>query len=143
MVKHTRKIVLALAALAALVALAQLVARLRALARRGPIEHTPILEVGPLRLDPAKRSVWRDDVPIELGVKAFALLETFMRRPGVLLSRLELLDSAWDSAYENRSNVVDVQVRRLRERIDAPFGTDSIETIRGVGYRLRPGGGGR
>src|SRR5437667_12865011 len=104
--------------------MAELVARLRALARRGPIEHAAVLEVGLLRLDPATRRVWRGDEPIEIGVKAFALMETFMRRPGVVLSRLELLDSAWDSAYENRSNVVDVQVRRLRERIDAPFGTD-------------------
>jgi two-component system OmpR family response regulator len=118
-------------------ALEELVARLRALARRGAIEHAPILEVGSLRLDPATRTVRRDDQEIDLPVRCFALLATFMRRPGVVLSRLELLESAWDGAYENRSNVVDVHVRRLRERIDEPFATDSIETIRGVGYRLR------
>jgi two-component system OmpR family response regulator len=122
-------------------ALDELVARLRALSRRGAIEHPPVLEVGTLRLDPATRTVWRGTQQIELPVKTFALLQSFMRRPGVVLSRLELLDSAWDIAYENRSNVVDVQVRRLRERIDAPFATDSIETIRGVGYRLRSHGG--
>jgi two-component system, OmpR family, response regulator len=122
-------------------ALDELVARLRALSRRGAVEHAPVLAVGPLRLDPATRMVWRDAQQIELPVKTFALLQSFMRRPGVVLSRLELLDSAWDDAYENRSNVVDVQVRRLRARIDGPFRTDSIETIRGVGYRLRPNGG--
>jgi two-component system OmpR family response regulator len=122
-------------------ALDELIARLRALSRRGEVQHAPVLAVGPLRLDPATRTVWRDAEEIELPVKTFALLQSFMRRPGVVLSRLELLDSAWDDAYENRSNVVDVQVRRLRERIDAPFQTDSIETIRGVGYRLRPNGG--
>jgi two-component system, OmpR family, response regulator len=124
-------------------ALDELVARLHALSRRGAIEYAPVLEVGPLRLDPARRAVWREHQRIEVPVKPFAVLERFMRSPGVVLSRLDLLDSAWDMAYENRSNVVDVQVRRLRERIDAPFQTDSIETIRGVGYRLRPDGGRR
>jgi two-component system OmpR family response regulator len=121
-------------------ALEELAARLRALARRGAIEHAPVLEVGQLRLDPAARAVWRGDVPIEMPARCFALLESFMRRPGVVLSRLALLESVWDGAYENRSNVVDVHVRRLRERIDVPFATDSIETIRGVGYRLRAEG---
>ena len=122
-------------------AIRELIARLHALARRGAIEHAPILEVGSLRLDPVTRSVWRDEQQIELSVKCFALLELFMRRPGAVLSRLALLESAWDSAYESRSNVVDVQIRRLRERIDAPFGTDSIEAVRGVGYRLHAHGG--
>jgi two-component system, OmpR family, response regulator len=121
--------------------LEELIARLRALARRGPVAHAPVLQVGPLRLDPATRIAWREEVAIELPIKTFSLLESFMRRPGIVLSRLRLLEDAWDSAYENRSNVVDVQIRRLRERIDEPFGTDSIETIRGVGYRLRPDGG--
>jgi two-component system OmpR family response regulator len=121
-------------------ALQELVARLRALTRRGAIEHAPILEVGSLRLDPVTRTVYRGEQPIELSVKCFALLQGFMRRPGAVLSRLELLESAWDSGYENRSNVVDVHIGRLRERIDIPFGTDSIETIRGVGYRLRATG---
>ena len=124
-------------------ALEELTARLRALARRGAVEHAPVLEVGGLRLDPARRAVWRGDEPIELPARCFALLQSFMRRPGVVLSRLTLLESVWDGAYENRSNVVDVHVRRLRERIDLPFATDTIETIRGVGYRLRAEGTGR
>jgi DNA-binding response OmpR family regulator len=86
----------------------ELLARLRALTRRGLSERPTVLEVGSLRLDPATREVWRDGVQVELSAKEFALLETFMRRPGHVLSRLDLLDHAWDYAYENRSNVVDV-----------------------------------
>ena len=111
--------------------------RLRALARRGASERPAVVEVGDLRLDPATRQVWRGDVEIPLSTKEFALLETFMRRPGQVLSRLQLLEHAWDYAYENRSNVVDVYVRYLREKIDRPFGRTSIETVRGAGYRLR------
>ena len=96
-----------------------------------------MLEVGDLRLDPATRRVSRGDVEIALSQKEFALLETLMLRPGVALSRLQLLEHAWDDTYENRSNVVDVYIRYLREKIDRPFGTDTIETVRGVGYRLR------
>jgi two-component system OmpR family response regulator len=121
---------------------AELLARLRALARRGPAERPVVLELGSLRLDPATRRAWRDDVDIDLSAKEFALLETFMRRPGDVLTRLDLLEHAWDYGYENRSNVVDVYVRYLREKIDRPFGRDSIETVRGVGYRLRRDGGG-
>jgi two-component system, OmpR family, response regulator len=120
---------------------AELLARLRALARRPPLERPAVLEAGDLRLDPATRTVSRGDTPIELSAKEFALLETFMRRAGQVLSRLDLLDHAWDYAYENRSNVVDVYVRYLREKIDRPFGRTSIETVRGVGYRLRQDGG--
>jgi two-component system, OmpR family, response regulator len=120
--------------------LAELLARLRALARRGAVERLPVLEVGDLRLDPAERKVWRGDRALELRGKPFALLEAFMREPGVVLSRLELLEHAWDGGYENRSNVVDQHVRALREAIDQPFGRDSIETVRGSGYRLRPDG---
>jgi len=116
---------------------AELLARLRALTRRGPSERPAVLEVGSLRLDPATRQAWRGDVEIDLSAKEFALLETFMRRPGDVLSRLDLLEHAWDYAYENKSNVVDVYVGYLRGKIDRPFGTDSLETVRGVGYRLR------
>jgi two-component system OmpR family response regulator len=116
---------------------AELLARLRALARRGPIERPVQLQVGELRLDPATRQVWRGETEISLTTKEFALLEAFMHRPGEVLSRYQLLEHAWDYEYENRSNVVDVYVRYLRQKIDRPFGTDSIETVRGAGYRLR------
>ena len=118
-------------------AFTELLARLRALARRGASERPAELEVGDLRLDPATRRVWRGDAEIDLSPKEFALLETFMRRPGRVLSRFELLEHVWDYEYENRSNVIDVYVRYLREKVDRPFDRSSLETVRGVGYRLR------
>jgi two-component system, OmpR family, response regulator len=118
-------------------AFAELLARLRALARRGVLERPGMLEVGELRLDPATRRVWRGETPIQLSQKEFALLETFMRRPDEVLSRLQLLEHAWDFAYDARSNVVDVYIRHLRRKIDEPFGRSSLETVRGAGYRLR------
>ncbi|MBA3742521.1 response regulator transcription factor [Sporichthya sp.] len=121
--------------------LAELLARLRALARRDPVERPPVLVVGDLRLDPAARAVTRGDAAIELSAREYALLEAFMRRPGHVLSQLQLLDAAWDFAYEHRSNVVEVYVRYLREKIDRPFGVRSLETVRGIGYRLRVDGG--
>lgn len=117
--------------------LGELLARLRALARRSPVERPPVLEVGNLRLDPATRQVWRGDEEIHLSAREFALLEAFMRRPGEVLSQFQLLEHAWDYDYENRSNVVEVYVRYLREKIDRPFGVKSLETVRGAGYRLR------
>src|SRR5918996_4958745 len=119
----------------------ELLARLRALARRGAAERPSVLEVGDLRLDPATRDVWRGETPIHLSAKEFALLETLMRRPGQVLSRYQLLEHCWDYGYENRSNVVDVYVRYLREKIDRPFECKSIETVGGAGYRLRRDGG--
>jgi two-component system OmpR family response regulator len=116
--------------------LAELTARLRALARREARQRPAVLEVAGLRLDPAAQRVWRDDVEIELPAKSFALLHAFMRQPGVVLSRYDLLEAAWDATYENRSNVVDQHVRALRQRIDRPFHRRSIETVRGRGYRL-------
>ena len=116
---------------------AELRARLRALARRDPVERPAVLEAAGLRLDPATRQVWRGEAEIALSAKEFSLLEAFMRRPGDVLSRYQLLEHAWDYEYENRSNVIDVYVRYLREKVDRPFGTDSIETVRGAGYRLR------
>ena len=115
----------------------ELLARLRALARRTPAERPSVIAVGELRLDPAARRVWRGETQIELTPTEFALLEAFMRRPGVALTRFELLEHGWDGEYENRSNVVDVHIKALRDRIDRPFETDSLETVRGVGYRLR------
>jgi two-component system OmpR family response regulator len=99
-----------------------------------------VLEAGGLRLDPTTHQVWRGETEIALSAKEFALLEAFMRRPGELLSRFQLLEHAWDYEYENRSNVVDVYVRYLREKVDRPFGADSIETVRGAGYRMRKEG---
>jgi two-component system OmpR family response regulator len=121
----------------------ELLARLRALVRRGPIERPPVLEVGTLRLDPASRRAWRGNTEIALSTKEFALLEAFMRRPGDVLSRFQLLEAAWDYDYENRSNVIDVYVRYLRRKVDTPFRTKSIETVRAAGYRLRADGGAR
>jgi two-component system OmpR family response regulator len=123
-------------------AFAELLARLRALTRRGESERPAVLTVGDLRLDPATREVALGQTPIELSSKEFALLETFMRRPGEVLSRLHLLEHAWDFAYDNRSNVVDVYIRRLRRKLDEPFGRESLETVRGAGYRLRADGAG-
>ena len=122
---------------------AELVARLRALGRRGPVERPNVLRAGDLELDPATRAVRRGDAEISLSAKEFALLETFIRRPGQVLDRYQLLEHAWDGEYENRSNVVDVYVRYLREKIDRPFGLESLETVRGAGYRLRADGGRR
>ena len=116
---------------------AELLARLRALARRGPIERPALLEAGGLRMNPATREVWRGDKEIHLSAREFAVLETFMRRPGQVLSRFQLLEHAWDYDYENRSNVVDSYVRHLRGKIDRPFDVQSIETVRGAGYRLK------
>jgi two-component system OmpR family response regulator len=121
-------------------AFAELLARLRALVRRGEPERPSVLRVGDLLLDPAAREVKRGDDEILLSAKEFSLLEAFMRRPGEVLSRLHLLEHAWDFAYENRSNVVDVYIRHLRRKIDEPFGRRSLETVRGVGYRLRADG---
>jgi two-component system, OmpR family, response regulator len=119
----------------------ELLARLRALARRGAVEHEPVLTVGDLRLDPARRRAWRGEAELELSTKEFTLLEAFMRRPGVVLSRERLLECGWDFAAENRSNVVASYVRLVRRRVDRPFGVESIETVRGAGYRLREDGG--
>jgi two-component system, OmpR family, response regulator len=115
----------------------ELLARLRALTRRAPAERPVTVEVGNLRLDPAAHRAWRGETELVLSAKEFALLELLMRRPGNVLTRGQLLEGAWDMAYERRSNIVDVYIRHLREKIDRPFGSDTIETVRGVGYRLR------
>ena len=121
--------------------LAELLARLRALARRGAQQRPTVLSAGDLRLVPATREVWRGDVEIDLSGREFALLETFIRSPGRVFSRWELLEAAWDLGYEQRSNVVEVYIRYLREKIDRPFGVQSLETVWGVGYKLRKDGG--
>ncbi len=116
--------------------LAELAARLRALMRRGRIPRPPVLELGDLVLDPATHRVQRGEVEIDLSPKEFALLELFLRHPDEVLTRTAILEHAWDFAYDGTSNVVDVYVRYLREKIDRPFGRQTIETVRGVGYRL-------
>jgi two-component system OmpR family response regulator len=117
-------------------ALAELLARIRSLTRRGGPERPTVLTIGDLRLDPATREVHRGDEPIELSAKEFALLEALMRRAGDVLTRVELIEQAWDIAYEVRSNIVDVYMRRLRLKIDAPYGRRTLTTVRGVGYKL-------
>jgi two-component system OmpR family response regulator len=119
---------------------AELLARLRALVRRGPVERPVELRVGELRIDPASRRVWRGETEVELTAKEFAILEMFMRRPGEVLSRFQILEHAWDYDYENRSNIVESYIRLLRRKVDQPFGVESIETVRGAGYRLREDG---
>jgi two-component system OmpR family response regulator len=111
----------------------ELLARLRALTRRAPNERPTMVEIGDLRLDPAAHRAWCAEVELDLSAKEFALLELFMRNPGVVLSRDQLLDGAWDMSFERRSNIIDVYVRYLRGKI----GRASIETVRGRGYRLR------
>jgi two-component system OmpR family response regulator len=122
-------------------AFSELLARLRALRRRSPVERPVALAVGDLRLDPALGRAWRGDVELTLSAKEFAVLEAFMRRPGEIFSRSSVLDAAWDMGYERRSNLVDVYVRLLRDKIDRPFGRHALETVRGVGYRFREDAG--
>jgi len=120
-------------------AFTELAARIRALVRRGREPRPSKLSIGELTMDPATKIVRRGDAPIPLTAKEFALLEFFMRHPGEVLSRTQLIEHVWDFAYEGGSNVVDVYVRYLRGKIDRPFGVDTIETVRGAGYRLRDG----
>ncbi|MFI5844565.1 response regulator transcription factor [Catenuloplanes sp. NPDC051500] len=114
----------------------ELLARLRALTRREPAERPAELRVGDLVLDPATRAVRRGDIPIELSAKEFMLLHELMRRPSQTLSRSHLIDHVWDFAYDGGSNVVDVYIRYLRDKVDRPFDRQTIVTVRGVGYRL-------
>jgi len=119
--------------------LAELFARVRALTRRDPLERPTQLRVGDLVLDPANRSVRRGGTPIALSAKEFALLQELMRRAGETLTRTYLIEHVWDFAYDGGSNVVDVYVRYLRDKIDRPFDRTTIQTVRGAGYRLDPG----
>ena len=114
----------------------ELLARVRAMSRRGPVKRRVVLEVGDLCLDSAHHQVHRGDTPIDLSRKEFAVLEALMREPGAVLSRFDLLEQAWGYQYDNRSNVVEVYIRYLRRKIDRPFGRQSLQTVRGVGYRI-------
>lgn len=120
-------------------AFTELTARIRALLRRGPAERPAVLRVEDLSLDPATRVVTRAEQTVDLTAREFALLEYFMRHPGEVLSRMQLIEHVWDFAYDGGSNIVDVYVKYLREKIDRPFGLTSLETVRGAGYRLRAG----
>ena len=114
----------------------ELLARIRAVSRRGPVHRGVVLRAGDLRLDSAGHQVHRGDVAIDLSRTEFAVLEALLREPGAVLSRFDLLEQAWGYDYENRSNIVEVYVRYLREKIDRPFGRRSLQTVRGVGYRI-------
>jgi two-component system OmpR family response regulator len=116
---------------------AELAARLRAIGRRGTLERPATLTVGDLQLDPATLTASRAGVEVGLTPKEFALLEALMREPGRVFSRLELLERAWDHGYEWRSNVIDVYIGYLRKKLDGPSACSTIETVRGLGYRLR------
>jgi two-component system OmpR family response regulator len=119
--------------------LEELLARLRALTRRGAQPRPSVLEVDDLKLDPASRRAWRGEQELPLTSREFSLLEMFMRHPGQVLGRFELLEHVWDASYENRSNVIEVYIGYLRDKLDRPFGRQSLETVRGAGYRLRAG----
>ena len=118
-----------------------LVARLRALIRRGAPARPVVLAAGDLTLDPARRRVERAGTAIALTPREFGLLEFLLHHRGDVVSKTEILDGVWDSAYEGDPNVVEVYVRYLRLKIDAPFERHAIETVRGMGYRLAAGGG--
>ena len=122
-------------------AFAELLARLRALVRRGAPQRPVRLRVDDVELDPAARTVTRDGRPVDLSPKEFALLEFLMRHPGEVVNRRRILENVWAYDYDGLSNVVDVYVGYLRDKIDRPFGVSSIETVRGYGYRLREDGG--
>ena len=115
----------------------ELVARIRAVVRRGQPPRPSVLSVGDLVLDPATRSVSRGTQPVELTAKEFALLEYFLRNADRVLTRADLIEHVWDFAFEGDARIVDVYVRYLRRKIDEPFGTTTIETVRGAGYRVR------
>ena len=118
-----------------------LLARLRALLRRGKQERPAVLEAGDLRLDPAAHRVWRGEETVELTPRQFSLLEFMLRRRGDVLSKSEILEHVWDFAFDGDPNIVEVYVGQLRRRVDEPFGRASLQTVRGVGYRLDPDGG--
>lgn len=118
-------------------AFAELFARVRSLVRRGPDERSPVLQISDLALDPAEHSVRRGTEPVYLTPKEFSLLQYFMQHPGVALTRSRLLEHVWDFAFDGDPNIIDVYIGYLRDKIDRPFGSSLLETVRGIGYRLR------
>ena len=122
--------------------LLELAARLRALARRDGRGRPPVLAEGDLRLDPASKQAWRAGTELHLSPKEYSLLEFFLRHAGRVLTRSAIIEAVWDFAYDGGSNIVDQYVNYLRRKIDAPFGRRDLETVRGMGYRLRRAGSG-
>ena len=122
--------------------LLELAARLRALGRRDDRSRPVILAEGDLKLDPAAKRAWRASTELRLSPKEFSLLELFLSHPGRVLTRSQIIEEVWDFAYDGGSNVVDQYVNYLRRKIDVPFGRHDIETVRGMGYRLRHADGG-
>ena len=120
---------------------AVLLARVRALIRRGAGDRPTVLEAGDVRVDPASKRVWRGQTVVDLTAREFSVLEYLMRRKGEVVSKREVLDNVWDSDFEGDSNIVEVYVRHLRNKLDRPFDRDAIETLRGSGYRLASNGG--
>ena len=117
--------------------LLELAARLRALTRRDDRRRPAVLDEGDLKLDPATKRAWRAGTEVELSPKEFSLLEFFLRNPGIVLTRSQIIEGVWDFAYEGTSNVVNQYVKYLRHKVDIPFGRNDIQTVRGMGYRLR------
>jgi len=113
-----------------------LLARLRALFRRGAPPRPAVLEVGPLRLDPGTRHLERDGTEIRLTTREFAVLEFLMRRAGTVVAKSEILDHVWGMDFAGDPNVVEVYIGYLRRKIDQPFGSNLIRTVRGAGYHL-------
>ena len=120
---------------------AVLLARVRALIRRGAGDRPTVLEAGDVRVDPASKRVWRGETVVDLTAREFSVLEYLMRRKGEVVSKREVLDNVWDSDFEGDSNIVEVYVRHLRNKLDRPFDREAIETLRGSGYRLAGNGG--
>jgi len=120
---------------------AVLVARIRALLRRTSGRNPAPVEAGDLRIDPGERRVWRGETEIRLTSRQFDVLEFLMRRAGQVMSKTEILDGVWEYEFDGDPNIVEVYIRRLRTRIDEPFGRHAIETLRGAGYRLAVDGG--
>jgi DNA-binding response OmpR family regulator len=113
-----------------------LLARLRALVRRGRRERPPVLQVGDLVLDPAAHRCVRNGTDVSLSPREFSLLEYLARREGTAVPKGELLEHVWGFAFDGADNVVEVYVRRLRRKVDEPFGRETVRTVRGVGYRV-------
>lgn len=113
-----------------------LVARLRALMRRGAPERPVNITVGTLELDPTRHKVTRGDTVIELTAKEYVILQYLMQNADTVVSKLQIMDNAWDAAFEGSENIVEVYVGYLRKKIDVPFGLNTLQTVRGMGYRL-------